>query len=165
MIKYKCPSCGAKLETEDSLSGKHETCPACRKSNPVPLSKSDQAEQRQKEKIEEKPQHDVEVRLAARPQQTGRPGQQGRRKPTQTSASATEGILRIFGFACVIIGIVGMVIYLVIFHNEGEAAFLTYAMASALIGLLVGMPCFVCQEGLQYLRRIMNAVEGAKDSP
>ena len=51
MIKYKCPSCGAKLETEDSLSGKHETCPACRKSNAVPLSKSDQAEQRQKEKL------------------------------------------------------------------------------------------------------------------
>ena len=49
VIKYKCAFCGAKLETEDSQSGRRETCPACGKNNPVPLSEADK-EARQKEK-------------------------------------------------------------------------------------------------------------------
>ena len=50
MIEYKCVSCRAKLETDDSLSGKQEACPACGKTNPVPLSARDRAEQKRRRK-------------------------------------------------------------------------------------------------------------------
>ena len=53
MIKYKCGWCKAKLETADSFSGGRETCPACKKENPVPLSNLDLKEQKnQKEESE-----------------------------------------------------------------------------------------------------------------
>jgi len=56
MIKYTCAHCGAKLETDDSLSGKQETCPACRKANPVPLSKQDLADDKKWRKEEQRKQ-------------------------------------------------------------------------------------------------------------
>lgn len=48
VIKYRCASCGAKLETGDTLSGKQEACPACRKVNPVPLSNQDLVEEKKR---------------------------------------------------------------------------------------------------------------------
>ncbi len=50
MIVYKCYSCGTKLETDDSLSGKQEVCPSCQKVNRVPLSKGDHEEHLRREK-------------------------------------------------------------------------------------------------------------------
>jgi rubrerythrin len=68
MIKYKCPYCGNKLETDDSLSRKQETCPACHKVNSVPPSKQDLAEEKkrqdeirhqEKRRLDEKLQQDA----------------------------------------------------------------------------------------------------------
>ncbi|HUT59765.1 MAG TPA: hypothetical protein VNA25_18110 [Phycisphaerae bacterium] len=53
MIKYKCASCGAKLQTDASLSGKHEACPVCRKVNAVPLSAADLAGERARQKAKQ----------------------------------------------------------------------------------------------------------------
>ena len=39
MIRYKCNKCGANLETDDTLSGQMETCPACQESQTVPQSR------------------------------------------------------------------------------------------------------------------------------
>jgi hypothetical protein len=103
MIKYPCPSCGAKLETDDSLSGKEESCPTCGQVNAVPLSKQDLTEnkRRQQEKLrEENPVSKAEVqdnqqnsqqRQAA---QVPQPVVQG--KPPQATAEqllAEQGVL------------------------------------------------------------------------
>jgi hypothetical protein len=50
MMKYNCKACGAKLETEDELSGKQESCPVCGKPNVVPLSRRDVLDQERREK-------------------------------------------------------------------------------------------------------------------
>jgi len=50
MIRYKCPHCRTAIETEESLSGKQDTCPECGKVHTVPLSKEDLAKQKAAEK-------------------------------------------------------------------------------------------------------------------
>ena len=40
MIEYRCPGCGARLRSPDSLGGKTDTCPKCDSSCPVPPAPS-----------------------------------------------------------------------------------------------------------------------------
>jgi phage FluMu protein Com len=73
-IKYTCGHCKAPLETDSSLGGKEEPCPVCKKVNPVPLSKAQQREQKERERAmqrrikEDLQREEAERRAKADPQ-------------------------------------------------------------------------------------------------
>ena len=47
-ITYKCPSCRAKLESPAELGGKEDTCPICGTTCPVPMTRRQRAEDRER---------------------------------------------------------------------------------------------------------------------
>lgn len=182
MIAYKGAYCGTKLETEDSLSGKQETCPTCRKVNHVPLSTQDRAEEKKrlKEKLQQEQTEarrnalaaqeqnqrqraaEVELEIQRQPAEQFQPRHPQRRSSTR--ADLTETAFGILGILCVVIGTVGGAVVALSKVAEGAAGgrMLFWCVLGALAGFLVGMPYFAMQLVLRYLRRIMNAVEGGE---
>jgi len=178
MIEYKCAYCGAKLETEDSLSGKEEACPVCRKVNSIPLSQRDLAEQKRqrKEKLRQEP---IESLTKAQVADLQAAEQEGQRRAAEehfrrtvpqrelpTEASRTEDAYRRLGIISVVLGLTGAVICAILgitSEKRGEAPMmLAFATACVLAGFLAAIQYFAVELILQYLRRIMNAVEGRK---
>ena len=173
MIKYKCVSCGAQLETDDSLSGKKEACPACGTVNPIPYSKHDLAEARRIKKEKVRQQQEEEKRKKQQQRQAADLEKQRRTaatqarpaapaqgaKPSPVGPSVTESVLQVIGFMIFGLGVTIAVISVVVAIRESEPTPLVAGVAAIVVSFLWAMPFFIMQLVLRYLRRIMNAVE------
>ena len=159
MIKYTCPRCKTKIETDDSMSGKEAQCPACQKVNPVPLSGRDiiakqlQREQERGEaKKEQNKQQEKQTVVSAK-------------KLGGEQSSAIEGASGLLGILCVLFGITGFIVFVVLAQTCKQPHSVTFwfaAMACLVGGFLNAMLFFIAELVLCYLRRIMNAVEADK---
>ncbi len=166
MIKYKCASCGAKLETDDSLSGKQEACPSCQKVNPVPLSKHDLAEQqaRQKENLRQEIEDEASAAEKAKQrydnakwllqkQAEASAAEEESKRQRPEEATWTESILYVWGVMDLILALPVTVII-------GAASENTIAALAAGSGMLVhAVLQFAASHALRYLRITASACE------
>ena len=181
MITYKCAHCGVELETEDSLSGKHEACPECKNVNSVPLSKFDLAKQKHAEKAkqlaEQAKQKDLaatarlaEERLRAHEEmlanENAAKAAASRAEKAQRDAagmSNTEDGLGIIGTLCLGVGMLAAIILVVVGVRQESGYYVLGAVIVAANSVLAATLLFALKWILHYLRRITNAIEEGKN--
>jgi Zn-finger nucleic acid-binding protein len=177
MIVYKCAHCKAKLQTDDSLSGKVEPCPMCAKANGVPLSKQDMERLRQEKaeanakartyaqerRRQEQAQELANEQAAAEEyrRQTAALIELSKKAPRVEVATVTEGFLGFLGYFNVIGGSLAVVLGFVELGNEHDGSG-GAAIAYGFGVVVAGAFCFAAQLVLRYLRGIANALQQPK---